>query len=312
MSRYCLFKPAAQPVKRILKLSLVQAVVGGMTCSSALSWEMKADFLREYTASAMYSAVARRQIHYCLREVEKPFSRRAISRELALSLRTWSRALEQAQGFGAVSIKEVDCQAIDLTVMLDISRAQPGLHYLAYTAPVHPNLNKSFTYIHMATNVACATQTVQSSRLMPFMPVHSLSNPSPAQFRTCNSYAILLHETGHAFGLCDTYLDRPNHECAANFHFSMALNQRGKQRGKQTQASVMGGNRCLQLTTDDRAGLIAIARLMTEHQNSLRLAKQMRRAQTQRGLRPTSELLVAGNNPANVQRSRPKTGKPGN
>lgn len=211
-----------------------------------------------------YALVNRKAISYCVKsDVPKSFPPKNLSEQVAQALLLWVHASGKYKN---AKIKEVSCYA-NPDLVAQVGPESDFTEMSGYHVPQIENgrfyslvkLNSEYTYtedkrryrvVDFASMipVSIPPQKVMEevSERKP-MSVGDFSGKYRVHYQRVylSSYKMLLHEIGHAFGLCDTE-DSLSKYCDVKF------------RTKVHQPAIMKNADFFYLTEDDKAGLAAL------------------------------------------------------
>ncbi len=223
------------------------------------------------SAHLVFPVLSRHQIKFCMAidaSVKDRFEESSLQEQVEFAIHTWL-APAQSQGLSpnGVELLNVPCSSprLDLKVMIgpDPQHSQLGGYHTT-----EQNLGREYTVIRLNSDFKNDPQTTiidfktlirakDNSDLLGIMkqlnqtpgyPIEAAAKQVDVSFPTMylSSYAFIIHEMGHAFGLCDTLATRIKDSCDAHYLTN------------QYTGSVMSDSAYLSLTPDDKAGIISL------------------------------------------------------
>lgn len=190
----------------------------------AFSWG-HLDFLNNDWAqsSLTYTVVHKQRIHYCVEvENENRFPPKQISKEVKMALEVW---LTGADLHSKTLIREVPCiEHPDLVVQIAKETEFPELsgyqvpRYEAERYYSNIRLNSEYSYAEHSGRYKVSTfasffpipqneeRIIREISLQKPLDLKEFSSKYNVNYQSVylSTYKMLLHEVGHAFGLCDT------------------------------------------------------------------------------------------------------------
>lgn len=223
--------------------------------------------------------IAKREpIRFCIKidaSAKGLFSDESIEEQTRSALAMWINPLESPYRRG-VAAERIDCNSPLVNLVIDIGPDQSGSTYPAEERVINDKNNRFYSLIKIRSNWVRVTNGHVSS-VRDFGSFHPDYNNQPFPMKSFiaaaedprypvvqiagwakvsaedireSSLAILIHEIGHAYGLCDTYPEGSlKCDLATLVPFDL---------GNQPD-SVMKGNRELKLSEDDMSGFYALS-----------------------------------------------------
>ncbi len=262
-------------------LAILTACICSLTGSRAMAWGMMTSLNGPHKkAHLVFPVYEHHSINYCLRLDRKTvaaghFHYRSVNIEIRMALRQWLNAVKKITGF--VEISRVRCFSPKLNLMVTIGPKPSGTvdkdpsfswaeWNTGFREYYHAFVISTYRYFYNGTSyptydlqyvvkqyLASKNLTLRgfikmiSADQTSFDTIAGFVQPQwgyaskPVVYNT--SYGDLLHEFGHAFGLCDTYNVKlncdPDH--VSNWYYQ--------------PKSVMSAGNFLHLSTDDIAGI---------------------------------------------------------
>lgn len=212
-------------------------------------------------------------ISYCLfidSHLNNEFTAESIQKQIAASLHMWLKPLSKNKLTTNSAIKFVpDCQSSEVNLLVHLGSDKVFPHLAAYTKfdkiynnqpvmylKINTDYTKHFnrayrdfknilslkTLKELVGELSDLLQTDEAISVQNFATKKTLLYEDLYQ----TSFRVLLHETGHAFGLCDNITTPFADNCDPNF------------KTKKTEGSVMSDSTYLTLTSDDAEGIIQL------------------------------------------------------
>ena len=222
-------------------------------------------------SSLTYTVIHKNRIHYCVQvENEKAFPKKQVSKQVFSALTVWLSGVED---FKKIPIKEVDCnQKADFVIQIEKKTEYPELS--GFEVPRYENghyysaVKLNSDYVYKEKKSQYKVSNFASLLPIPFLEdrvIHDISFSKPinvTDFSTkykidyqtvyLSTYKMLLHETGHAFGLCDTE--------ESLFQFCDS-----KFKTADRPAAIMNNADFFYLTPDDTAGIRSLFKRLQTH-----------------------------------------------
>lgn len=243
-----------------------------VTCAQALAWGHQLDLRDPKLRPAYLAPIAllAHEIRFCVSidpSVASQFDSDSIHTQTQAVLQAWLNPAQQVRAVSSVTLRAVDCKLnrFDLKVVLGPDQKYPqlGSYHDIFTDGA-----RNYSVIHINTEYRTPTKIaiVDYKSLMRLEShdelVASLDRLAQNQGFSSIDFAkyaglehdpvfwstfrILLHEVGHAFGLCDTLSSLSKTDCDPDFLTSIS---------RQT---VMSDSTYMSLTKDDEIGIVAL------------------------------------------------------
>ena len=277
-----LYKPTRTILSRFVAAVLLAAFLG--FGSRAHAWGMLPDLNTKWRQSYLiYPVLQHHWVNYCISlklpkdkngNVINPghFSASSIGEQTRFALSLWLKAVRDLTG--PVTVRQVKCDDDNLNLEISIgpsnrhcavSEAENNFGYL-----YHTYINTKTTYLiywHSRLSrkpfydfqylVKKYMHELTLDYVMRYTNTQKLTVGSFAEWASApkaevlfSSYPALIHEFGHAFGLCDTDNNPQDYDCDPN-HVSVAS-------PFDQPPSVMASDGYFYLTPDDIAGVRAV------------------------------------------------------
>ena len=257
-----------------------------LASSRALAWGEERDLSTKWRRTFLeYPVLRHHRINYCVSiklakdkngKLINPgdFSARSIGEQTKMALQLWLTAVSRNSLNGPVIINQFPtCYSKNINLIISIG---PSNRHWALTMGEYNTSGYYLSHVYINTNSihsfywnsqALHVPTYDFQYLLhSYLPGWSLKGfmkyantekmdvnsigkiaNAPAAYFGFSSYAVLLHEIGHAFGLCDTINNPRDYDCDPR-HVSVA-------NPADQPPSVMRDADYYYLTSDDRAGV---------------------------------------------------------
>ncbi len=248
---------------------MVVALLILVVSNNAFAWghlkELKTPTAHQYL---VFAALDWNEIRYCFeidRSVRPLFDESSVSLQLESSFRAWLAPV-RAQGLvGNVKFTRTACSDSRLNLRVEIGpeRDYPALGAYHVERPGYSliKLNTDFrrrnnsrildfkSLMELGTSVQLV-ELLERLELSVGYSVQDFAEEARVDYVSMfwSTYRVLLHETGHAFGLCDTAKASVAQHCDPNFLTPVH------------EGSVMSDSNFLSLTQDDEAGILRLFR----------------------------------------------------
>ena len=265
---FCLFRT----VLLFAAIFSAMSFVGSRAMAWGLMKEMDGSFKYAHLVFPVYK---NHQINYCITLSESDLSPRAgftyktINTEARIALREWLSAVSDLTG--PVKLKRVHCQSPTVNLIIYLGAPQMGSMSTPSFSQADPYM-RSHNYEYVSINTVgryplddVSMPVIDFSKLIPsqmglasalkFLINQKMSNKQIVKWAGLpseditevynNSFTFMLHEFGHAFGLCDTYKSSTN--CDPNYSSTAHLSEQ--------PPSVMQWDRPVYLYPDDIEGI---------------------------------------------------------
>jgi hypothetical protein len=265
-------------------ITAILIVATGLAANRASAWGFMSDINRPVGVNHLVHKVRRNhEIRFCLlNEDPNEFQDWSIAEQIRKALELWKKAFIDLSG--DFSVTQLDCRNPNIDLKIHIHRADQIYLGLPARATMHHRGALAFAYIELNTAFEITSSdglryrvwdfgslfSGQRQALIAAMESISFSNPrsvftyvldgnrrmgnlpltSYPQKLHLSSYAQIIHELGHAFGLCDTY---QNGYETCDPHFLTAPTASG-----QPDSVMKSANDYFYLTRDDVNGIRAL------------------------------------------------------
>ena len=241
-------------------------------CSDANAWGHRLELRDPVLQRALLADIAIRnhEIRFCVSidpSAETRFELESIQTQTMASLQAWINPVQQARLIGSVGLRAVDCSTNNFNLMVVI--APDRLHpEVSASNAFNTRDGQTFAVVHINTEYRTNRQEpitdfktlmrlethdelvsildrlslVQGFSTTDFAK-HSGLEPDPVFWST---FRILLHETGHAFGLCDS--SKAGLDCDPEYRTDIS------------SRTVMSDSEFVSLTSDDELGIAELFR----------------------------------------------------
>lgn len=213
-----------------------------LSAATAYAHGMKAEYLNGmYKASLFYPALTKGEIKYCVEVPEGDrWSKASVAAQVETSMRVWMNATGDAT-LSRVKLTQVSCKGREANLRLTIGVTEtPDLDFLGYQISRNEN-GYYYNDLRLNTTRVCSNtadtraRVLQDTGYLMFRQSARDKNKVARQLEKmssgtlegnastvglmpgdllCSTHLILVHEMGHAFGMCDTYGKYAAEQCA--------------------------------------------------------------------------------------------------
>jgi hypothetical protein len=246
-------------------LSIVQGLPTG-----ARAWGLSVDLNNGWLDSQLVTHVIQsKAITYCVDIQDSRFALGTLERQVEMALSLWLKPLESL-GIQGVAIRAVSCSDPSFNLKIQLAHESQYTDIGSYQTPQREGSHAySLVKVDSDFRYVADGKTYEIVDFENFVPAGrslgsllgyiSVVQPMTAQQFTdflggdyyavfWSTYRLLIHETGHSFGLCDTYDSQVQKRCDPAF------------RTPTQPSSVMKDSNYFYLTDDDVAGIQALFR----------------------------------------------------
>ena len=220
---------------------------------------------KRLNAHLVSAVLLQKRIDYCVEIADQSQSRfdsSSMKLQVEAAIESWLAPVREAGLVGEVSLVNVDCSNQSANLKLRVGPEEKFPQYAAFQIERDEN-NHDFTQIKINSEYVWNSEPmvdfksilkISEASIFPFlMNLTHLREPGIQDFadhhhvsytQVYNStYHVLLHEMGHAFGLCDTLLKLISVQCDPTFVTPVMHD------------TLMSDSTFVQLTPDDRTGI---------------------------------------------------------